>query len=205
MNFKKILAILLPVLVTSTIVGVGFSSWYFKKDNLEVKNQASIYVVSDVTKGDIEIIQYPSMLIFSEGFGRKDDLTDGIDFYTEDNSSYTQNDRVILKYKIKDSNDSISGNKFRLFVTISEDIFAKYISLTSTYSNANSVDGYDFSKYIDTSHSTDESDPYYLYTLRMNNVIQYKNSDKKPTTKSAYQDLCSSLKNASITIKFVVI
>lgn len=206
MNIRKLWAILLSIIVSATLIGVAFSSWYFKKENLNLDNKASVYVVSDVTKGDIEILQSPSMIIFSEGFGRKDDLTDGIEFYTEKDSSYEQENKVVLKYTIKDQNDSIDVNLFRLYISIEDSTFSKYVSLTSSYSKATETEGgYDFSNDLVTYKDSDTGlNSYFLYTLKLNNAIQYKSSDKKPTTKDNYKNLCSALNNAKITIKFVV-
>ncbi len=210
MDFKKVLAICLPFVASLSILGVGFSSWVFGHNEVEGKNNGvSIHVTSDIQKGDISIESSPSMVVFSEGFGRKDDLTDGIDFFTKDDgeSSYEENDKVILKYTSKDKNDSLGGNLYRLYVTVADDTFSNFVSLTSKYSNATEENGgYDFSKDL-VAYPSDETNPYgyFLYTLKLNNVFQYVASDKKPLTSESYVSLCSAIANASITIKFVVI
>ena len=206
MNIRKLWAILLSTIVSITLIGVAFSSWYFKKEDLKTENKASVFVVSDVTKGDIEILQSPSMIIFSEGFGRKDDLTDGIEFYTQKNSTYEQENKVVLKYTIKDQNDSIDVNLFRLYISIEDSTFSEFVSLTSSYSKATETEGgYDFGNDLVTYKDSDTGlNSYFLYTLKLNNAIQYKSTDKKPTTKDNYKELCSALTNAKITIKFVV-
>ncbi len=206
MNFRKVLLFSLPIFVTLTLVGAGFSSWYFKKEDLKKENSASVYVVSDVTKGSIEILEHPDLIVFTEGFGRKEDLTDGIEFYkTGESSSYTQDDKIVLKYTLVDEKDSISGSDFRLFINIADDAFASCVSVTSAYSDASdSTKGYDFSSDLKTYDKTDTESAYYLYTLRLNKAIQYTSSDYKPSTQDNYTKLCTALANGSITIKFQV-
>lgn len=206
MNFRKVLLFSLPIVVTLTLVGAGFSSWYFKKEDLKKENSASLFVVSDVTKGSIDILEHPDLVVFTEGFGRKEDLTDGIEFYkTGSESSYTQDDKIVLKYTLADENDSIQGNDFRMFISITDDAFAECVSITSAYSDAGDTDkGYDFSSDLKTYDKTDTENAYFLYTLRLNKAVQYTSSSYKPSTKENYEKLCKALANGAITITFKV-
>lgn len=204
MNFRKALLFSLPIVVTLTLVGAGFSSWYFKHEDLMKENSASLYVVSDVTKGSIEILEHPDLVVFTEGFGRKEDLTDGIEFYKTGNATYTQDDKIVLKYTLVDANDTIDGNDFRLSISIQDETFAKCVSVTSAYSAAVTSAGYDFSSDLKTYDKTETEDAYFLYTLRLNKAIQYTSSDYKPSTKDNYTMLCDALKNGVITITFNV-
>lgn len=206
MNAKKILILSLAAVSSLTIVGIGFSSWYFGNTDVKGNTNVSIHVYDEVTKGNINIEQAPSMVSFSNGIGKKEDLTDGLEFYRQGtSSSYIKDDKIILKYTIEDENDSIEVNDFRLFVNITPESGAltNIIAITSTYENATKESGYDFSKSVKKVDDTGLG--YFKYTLALNDVIQYKDVNAKPLTSEAYQSLCSAISESGvITIKFVV-
>ncbi len=208
MNAKKILVLSLAAVSSLTIMGIGFSSWYFGNTDIESKTNVSIHVYDEVTKGNISIEQSPSMISFSNGIGKKEDLTDGLEFYRKGtNSSYIKDDKIVLKYTIEDEKDSIDGNDFRLFVNVSSGTGAlnDVIDITSTYENATKESGYDFSKNVKKVNGDGSDLGYFEYTLALNDVIQYKSADVKPLTSEAYQSLCSAISGSgAITIKFVV-
>lgn len=211
MKINKVLLISLSLVGALTIVGSGFSAWYFGKEDLKVDNKASLYVTSSVTKGEISLLKSPSLVVFSEGQGRKEDLTDGIEFYTLNDDAYIKDDKVVLKYIIEDENDSIEGNDFKLFINIEEDSnkaieevkFSSVVSITSAYSLASST-GYDFSNDLKKYEKTDMDNAYFLYTLKLNDAIQYSSSDYKPLSQEKYESLCKALTNAKISIRFEV-
>lgn len=212
MKYRKVLIIVLPILVISSIVGVGFSSWYFGHEDLKVtNNNISVYTASDVTKGTLSIInKCPSKVVFSQGKGETDNLKDGINYYSiqDDNISYLENDEITLKYSLKDKNDSISGSYFKLYVTFGGKSFSNYVKLADKYTNAtDTLGGYDFSSDIQVVTDTSSEDPYgyFKYTLNLSNVIEYKNVDVKPFSNTKYQNLKTALADASISVKFVVI
>ncbi len=211
MNLKKILVFSLSIVASLTIVGIGFSSWYFAKNNIENNASVAVHVYSEVTKGDISIVKAPSMVSFSNGIGKKEDLRDGLEFYREENSSYVKDDKIVLKYTIQDANDSIEGNDFKLFADISSTTtdstassLTDIIDITSTYEDAESDTGYDFAKEV--KKVEDSGLGYFQYTLALNDVIEYKSQSVKPLTSESYQNLCDAIKNGTttITIKFVV-
>lgn len=211
MKINKVLLVSLSTVGALTIAGSGFSAWYFGHQDLKIDNKASLFVTSDVAKGEISIVKHPSLVVFSEGQGRKEDLTDGIEFYTLNEDAYTKDDKVVLKYIIEDENDSIEGNDFKLFINIEEDStkaigdvkFSSIVSITSAYSLASST-GYDFSKDLKKYEKTETDNAYFLYTLKLNDAIQYSSSDSKPLTQEKYENLCKALTNAKISVKFEV-
>ncbi len=206
MNAKKILILSLAAISSLTIAGIGFSSWYFGQIDVKGNSNVSIHVYDEVTKGTINIEQAPTMISFSNGIGKKEDLTDGLEFYRQSTSStYVKDDKIILKYTIQDEKDSIDGNDFRLFVSITpeDDTLTNILAVTSTYEDATKESGYDFAKDIKKIEDTDLG--YFQYTLALNDVIQYKDADAKPLTSEAYESLCSAISGSgAITIKFVV-
>lgn len=208
MDYKKVAIISLSVVASLTLAGAGFASWVFNVDTVQANNSASIYVLSDVTKGDISIVKSPSSVVFSSGYKGNEDLADGIEFLRSDGAYNVEDDEVILRYKLEDPNDSIEGNKFRLFISFSngDNDIDDYICLNSLYSSAG-ADGYDFSKELVTYSTTSDEYPngYFEYSINLNKAIQYTGMNAKPLNENGYTSIASALTDASITVKFVVI
>ncbi len=209
---NKIISIALPILVTTALVGVGFSSWYFGHDNLVTNTKdVSIHTYSDVAKGTLTLLEAPSKIVFSQGSGEVNNTKDGIDFYKEENNAYVSSDKVIVKYTLADSKDSIEGSSFRLYVSFGGTSFSNIVKLTDIYANATETNGgYDFVDDIEEVKTTSEQEPYgyYLYTLNLTNVIEYKSAGSngvKPIDQDKYNVLQSSLTDASLTINIVAI
>ena len=198
MIFRKVIYIFVPLTSLLTLLGFGFSSWFF--DSNEIKSQESdvtIKVSELIKTGDLRIIKCPNLIVFSEGVGKIDDLTDGIEFYRH-NDDFQTNDEIyindpeiIIEYEIIDKNDSLDYLSTSLFIEIDNgnltDSLNNFISITSKYHNANTNDGYDFKKYI---KQIDINETYPLggfrYELNLNEVFQYKNMDVKPNTNDSY-------------------
>lgn len=204
---NKIISFIVPLLVTCSLVGVGFSSWYFDYENLntDTKN-ISIHTMSDVTKGTLELISSPSQIVFSQGNGEINNAKDGISFYTKVNNYYEENDVVKVKYNPVDEKDSLDGSEFKLYISFGGTSFNNIVKLSDYYSSATSENGgYDFKDDI-----VDETltNGYYVYTLNLSNVIEYKSTGTngvKPITEEKYNTLVSSLNDASVTINIVSI
>lgn len=212
MKKSKILFLIIPLLVFITLVGVGFSSWYFGHDELKVTNtnNISVYVASDVTKGEISLIESPSNIVFSQGNGEVNNAKDGINFYKEENNVAIESDKVVVKYTLKDPNDSIEGSSFKLFITINGTNFSNVIKLTNIYSQAaEDALGYDFKDDLKVITTTSDDEPYgyFLYTLNLSNVIEYKSAGTngvKPIDQDKYTALKENIKDGSITIRLEV-
>lgn len=211
MNLQKTLVISLPIVASLAIVGTGFASWYFQHQDVEKSTNVSVHTYAQVTKGKINITQSPSLVVFSTGIGKKEDLTDGLEFYRNNDGSNVKDDKIILNYTIEDENDAIEGNDFRMFVTIestgsNDNELSSYLAVTSTYEDATSASGYDFSKDIQSIAPTDGNKGYFRYTVKLNDVIQYKDSNHKPLTSETYNSLKSAIESSdtTITVKFVV-
>ncbi len=210
---RRCLIIGLSSIAAVSLLGVGFASWVFKPAEVDSKQgSASVHVVSSVTKGKISILSSPEIVTFSQGVGQKDDLTDGISFYSkeedEGKAHYVQNDQVTLRYELLDEKDSIEGNSWRLFIAIEDDALSNFVSLTSSYSSAEeTLGGFDFSSSLKSYPASGDENAYFEYTLHLNEAIQYKTKDVKPLSESAYSSLYSALNASSckITVKFVVV
>ncbi len=205
---KKLLAIVLPCTAAITLIGTGFASWYFGHDELvSDPSNISVYTASKTENGVLSLVSAPSRAVFSQGKGETQNLKDGIDYYTLKDSSYVEDDKVTIKFVLKDQGDEISGHSFRLFISFADDTFSSFVSLSEAYLAASSNDGYDFSNEVTKSSTVTEDEPYgsFGYTLSLGEAIEYASASKKPLSKELYESLQSALKNASITIKFTVI
>lgn len=207
MNIRKILYIFLPIISLLTILGIGFSSWAFGPLEIESKNQSiDVKVDNNITNGKLHLIESPDLVVFSEGVGKIEDLTDGIEFYrknidTELNEDvYVKDPLLTIDYEILDEEDSIDYlSEFSLFINIDPEnsgvnSLKNYIGLTSKYSDAGTTNGFDFKNKI-TKLNKNEIYPLGGFRLQidLNETIQYIDLSKKPTTKEKYEELYSKL------------
>lgn len=208
MNIRKILYVFLPIISLLTILGIGFSSWAFGPLEIESKNQSiDVKIVNSVSHGKLHLIESPDLVIFSEGVGKIEDLTDGIEFYRKNIDTnlnedvYVKDSLLTMDYEIIDSEDSIDYlHEFSLFINIDplnngENSLKNYIGLTSKYSDAGTPTGFDFKNYI-TRLNKNEIYPLggFRFQLDLNETIQYIDLSKKPTTVESYIALFNKLK-----------
>lgn len=83
---RKILFSFFGPIGALTIIGTGFATWIFGIGGASAKDEPINYgvgVTTEVTNGRLELITAPNLLVFSEGTEGKNDLFDGISFYTD--------------------------------------------------------------------------------------------------------------------------
>ena len=219
MNFRKILYVFIPLISLLTIFGVAFSIWVFDVDTVkDVNNGINIKINDEIKAGNLKVISCPDLVIFSEGVGKLEDLTDGIEFYnySENNklneSIFVKDSRLIVDYEIIDENDSVNYlSNFSMFINIDPnnsgiESLKNYITLTSKYTDCSKPSGYDFKKYIKI---LNKGEIYPLggfrFEMDLNEAIQYVDLNKKPNTIESYNNLFNkikTLKNLIIEIKF---
>lgn len=82
-SFRKLLGCILAPVGAFTIIGSGFSLWYFVDPNVKVESgDISVETVSAVPSGRMEITQSPHLVVLSQGSDESANLFDGITFYT---------------------------------------------------------------------------------------------------------------------------
>ena len=84
-SFRKLLGCILAPVGAFTIIGSGFSLWYFVDgDNLVAKESVDIGVnaLDAVSQGNIYIIQSPHLVVLSQGSSNSENLFDGMVFYS---------------------------------------------------------------------------------------------------------------------------
>lgn len=105
-SFRKLLGCILAPVGAFTIIGSGFSLWYFADSNVEAElGDISVETVSAVPSGRMEITQSPHLVVLSQGSDESANLFDGITFYTrssiqiDDTSSIsTANNDYLITY-----------------------------------------------------------------------------------------------------------
>lgn len=83
---RKILFSFFGPIGALTIIGTGFATWIFGIGGASAHDEPINYgvgVTTEVTKGSLKLITAPNLLVFSEGTQGKNDLFDGISFYTD--------------------------------------------------------------------------------------------------------------------------
>lgn len=84
-SFRKFLGCILAPVGAFTIIGSGFSLWYFVDGDVKVEDasgEISVETVSAVPSGRMEITQSPHLVVLSQGSDESANLFDGITFYT---------------------------------------------------------------------------------------------------------------------------
>ena len=84
-SFRKLLGCILAPVGAFTIIGSGFSLWYFVDSDVKVEDvsgEISVETVSAVPSGRMEITQSPHLVVLSQGSDESANLFDGITFYT---------------------------------------------------------------------------------------------------------------------------
>lgn len=83
---RKILFSFFGPIGALTIIGTGFATWIFGIEGASTQDGPINYgvgVTAEVTNGRLELVTVPNLLVFSEGTQGKNDLFDGISFYTD--------------------------------------------------------------------------------------------------------------------------
>ena len=84
-SFRKLLGCILAPVGAFTIIGSGFSLWYFVDgDDLVATESEDIGVnaLDAVSQGNIDIIQSPHLVVLSQGSSNSENLFDGMVFYS---------------------------------------------------------------------------------------------------------------------------
>ena len=84
-SFRKLLGCILAPVGAFTIIGSGFSLWYFVDgDNPDATKSVDIGVnaLDAVSQGKIDIIQSPHLVVLSQGSSNSENLFDGMVFYS---------------------------------------------------------------------------------------------------------------------------
>ena len=84
-SLRKLAFSFLAPIGALTIIGTGFATWTFTTGevHIEEKIQDNVNVTAEVKNGDLEILNVPKVLVFSQGDQGQDDLFDGISFYSD--------------------------------------------------------------------------------------------------------------------------
>lgn len=87
-SFRKLLGCILAPVGAFTIIGSGFSLWYFVDGDKPVAKESvdiGVNALDAVSKGNIDIIQSPHLVVLSQGSSNSENLFDGMVFYSNSN------------------------------------------------------------------------------------------------------------------------
>lgn len=85
-SLRKLAFSFLAPIGALTIIGTGFATWVFGIQETPVVEgpiNLGVGVTTEITNGDLELLTSPNLLVFSEGTQGKNNLFDGISFYTD--------------------------------------------------------------------------------------------------------------------------
>lgn len=200
---RKLMLGLLSAVGGLTIIGSGFSAWYFGDHEIEdsVQNvNAHVTPVAD-TLGTISVTDLAgvSLQLDQGGYDNKTDITKGISFTHGTETTFNSN--IVASYTIGDT-QSINVNNagfkatFNCVITLKKE-FAEYIEFKDSFygetftPEIDTVTGnttitlskdINYGSAINTSYTFHiDTDP----TTKVNSAFQYK-SGKKPTTAEQY-------------------
>ena len=84
-SFRKLLGCVLAPVGAFTIIGSGFSLWYFVDGDNPVATKPidiGVNALDAVSQGNIDIIQSPHLVVLSQGSSNSENLFDGMVFYS---------------------------------------------------------------------------------------------------------------------------
>ena len=87
-SFRKLLGCILAPVGAFTIIGSGFSLWYFvdgDKPDATESVDIGVNALDAVSQGKIDITQSPHLVVLSQGSNNSENLFDGIVFYSNSN------------------------------------------------------------------------------------------------------------------------
>lgn len=84
-SFRKFLGCILAPVGAFTIIGSGFSLWYFVDGDNHVATKSvdiGVNALDAVSQGDIDITKSPHLVVLSQGSSNSENLFDGMVFYS---------------------------------------------------------------------------------------------------------------------------
>lgn len=199
---RKILALVLPAVAVSALVGSGFSAWYFSENNIEGKNQNINVSITDKVDNAVGTLtlsetQATTLTLDQGGFANKDKLDKGIGF---DEAS------VGAEFKFKDGayeNLTSAGMKVEVTRTITFTAnLLEYVEVTglSNYTPGSTVhtlkqDVTSNAGLTDTIKLMSEEENYTFL------ILKYKEG-KKPQNSEQHKDMKDNLTGAAITFNW---
>lgn len=195
---RKLLALVLPAVAVSALVGSGFSAWYFAEENIggvgqEVK--VSITDMVDKSVGTLALngTQATKLTLDQGGFANKGALNIGISFdqesvgakFTFNGNSFTNLDSAGMKVEVTRT------------ITFTENLL-KYVEVTglSNYTPGSTV--HTVTQDVTSNTLTDTIE---LMSEGNCSFLKYKEG-KKPQNSTDYAAMVTNLNGASITFNW---
>lgn len=175
-SLRKLAFSFLAPIGALTIIGTGFATWTFSIGEIEVPPvsvQDNVSVTAEVENGDLEILSVPDMLVFSEGTQGKNDLFDGISFYTKKEIKNGTNFLVTIDnnnnntdHKLSFVYDNLTNTPLVYFSRSDSGAYTNIISGTLTASD--DVAGSYFGTWEGEGEGSNTTNGVYNVSLRLN-------------------------------------
>ena len=214
---RKMLAILLPTVAAATLVGSGFSAWYFGETVTTNFGQDVNVIITDQVGEVGEIVQYaglnavtPNYLILDQGtHDHHDENGYGISFSNNSVDSLGANSLVGATFTFTDgAHGKLTSAGLKVYfvqtITISNTLLnyvhVKDSALPSIYddetaSTGDTVTTYTLEKEITNPHSTDMTLDIGT-TDYVNTILEYGGTEGKPTTPEDLSAMKTALQQA---------
>lgn len=189
---KLIYLLFMPLFIFISIVGTGFSTWYFLDNTLEIKSTTiPVSIEQYVDVGKIE---------FVDANGDEIDTTKHPYKLVVDQKRVALNERIKVKYSLDLSNLDLNKTKIKFICTIEfDDKLTKYVEINSpevTVEEQNS--GSYTMTWLDNFN-------YEEVTYHTSNLFFEYKSTSLPTTEDEYEQTYLELSTSSISITYKAI
>ncbi len=200
---RKLFLSLLCITSSISIVGIGYSAWYFV-DNMkavEATNTNIGVVLDDIQHlGRFNRVEFPSFVVLEEGQSPTD-LYDGVSFFSiGENDERISDDNLNIEFSYDPSLASSTDINVSLRLKVS---FAGNISnYIEFYPSSQSSDGW-----VDFSYFNDQyviNNNIHSLEVSLTDYFKYVSLDVKPNTKGKYTALYQNLSNGENKVIFEI-
>lgn len=196
---RKLLALVLPAVAVSALVGSGFSAWYFSENNIKEAEQNVNVIITDMVDNAVGTLtlnetQATTLTLDQGGFKNADALDKGISFNAAS---------VGAKFTFKDgAYDNLTSAGMKVQVTTTVTFTAKLLE----YVKVTGLSGYTPSSnvYTLTQDVTSNEGLTNTISLMSGDVCTFLEyiDGKKPDGSSTYLAMEKALETASITFEW---
>lgn len=195
---RKLLALVLPAVAVSALVGSGFSAWYFAEENINGLGQEVKVSITDMVDESVGTLalngtQATKLTLDQGGFANKGEPNKGISFdqesvgatFTFNGNSFTNLDSAGMKVKVTRT------------ITFTENLL-EYVEVTglSNYTSGSTV--HTVTQDVTSNKLTDTIE---LMSEGNCSFLKYKEG-KKPQNSTDYAAMVGNLNGASITFNW---
>lgn len=196
---RKLLALVLPAVAVSALVGSGFSAWYFRENDIEGTSQNVNVFVTDMVDNAVGTLtlnetKATKLTLDQGGYQYATDLKKGISFDAASvGAKFTFNDKAY-------DNLTSAGMKVQVTTTVTFTAnLLEYVKVTGLSGITPSSNVYTSTQ--DVTSNAGLENTFSLMSGDVCTFLEYEEG-KKPSNPSAYTAMKSALSTASITFEW---